>query len=176
MQGGDMALLDYIRGVHKTVNCYDQAGAIQALCGAVGVAITWVYLEPYGYIKPTQLIGVGGGADCNNPFFMSNGSRRLMVGFDRDWEQKGISLYDPYLRFLLENQWPDRTSFGNHAFGAIGYNIYDACAGPHTGSESGAQYCANAIDTTTTIYSYKKWIKFGTSKQIYSGGGVGTVS
>jgi hypothetical protein len=175
MEGGDFQLLDYIRGANPKVNCYDQAAAVQALCGAVGAAVHWLYLEPFGFIRPTRLVGVGGGADCNNPFFMSNGTRRLMVGLDPDWQKKGISPTDFYLRYLLENQCPERTSFGRHAFAGIADKVIDACGGPHTGSESKAQYCDNSIDTTTTIYQYVRGIRFGKSTEVEDGDGLQSV-
>jgi hypothetical protein len=109
--GGDFELKDYIARGIPSCNCYDQAAAVQALSGALGVSVGWRYLRPFGYIKPTNLVGVG---QCNNPFFGSDDSKKL-VAVDS----------------------PDRTAFGNHAFAsAPSKNILDACAGPHTPLES----------------------------------------
>jgi hypothetical protein len=67
---------------------------------------------------------------CNNPFFSSNGTTRIVT---RDHER--------------------RTLFGNHAFCALAGRILDACAGPHTGRETPTQYTAAAIDSGTTLYA-----------------------
>ena len=117
----------------NTVNCYDQAAAIQALAGAMGIGLDWIFLDPYGWIKPANLVGVG---LCNNPFFMSNGSKKLMGAAD-----------------------PDRTGFGNHAFARLSSSILDACAGPHKGHESMRQYLEAAIDEKRTRkeYGIPKW-------------------
>ncbi len=111
------------------VNCYDQAAAIQSLSGAMGVELDWIYLSPYGWIKPTTLVGVG---LCNNPFFMSNGSKKL-TGVDD----------------------AKRTGFGNHAFARLGAGTLDACAGPHPGHENFRQYLEASIDARRTRTEYK---------------------
>lgn len=134
--GGSFRLMNYMAKAGKkanTVNCYDQAAAIQALAGAMGVKLDWIFLDPYGWIKPTSLVGVG---LCNNPFFLSNGSKKLMGADDAD-----------------------RTGFGNHAFARLGSGILDACAGPHTGNESMRQYLEAAIDgrRTRKEYGVSKW-------------------
>jgi Domain of unknown function (DUF4150) len=134
---GSFRLMKYMAkegNKNNVVNCYDQAAAIQSLCGALGVVLDWIYLSPYGFIKPTNLVGVG---LCNNPFYMGNGSKKLM-----DWDD------------------PKRTGFGNHAFARLGTGILDACAGPHTGFETLREYMESAIDGKRTRIDYKappKW-------------------
>lgn len=105
-----------------TVNCYDQAGIVQiANCLKEGnPANTWALLEPYGYIKKTQLVGQG---QSNNPFFQ---------------QQLAIRCIDEYD--------PRRTRFGNHAVIVLDGKIMDATCGPHTGTETLAAYQSNAID------------------------------
>jgi len=125
--GGTFQLNSYIKAVKKVVNCYDQAGGVQSLCGAVGVYIVWYYLQPYGYINTTNLIGVG---SCNNPFFTMNGSTAIVPPDDSR-----------------------RTAFGNHAFGGLSGKVLDACAGPHVGTEDKVQYCAVSIESTAVLYS-----------------------
>lgn len=110
------------------VNCYDQAAAIQSLAGAMGVRLDWIFLNPYGYIKPTTLVGVG---LCNNPFFKGNGSNPLV-----EWDSS------------------KRTAFGNHAFANLGSRTLDACAGPHVGTETFRQYLEAAIDAKRSIAGY----------------------
>jgi hypothetical protein len=108
-------------------NCYDQASAVQVLVGALGVQVAWCFLEPFGYIKPTNLVGVG---LCNNPFFGTE-ERKKMVPWDS----------------------PDRGGFGNHAFARTGGSkILDACGGPHTGSETSEQYVDASIDAAPSLY------------------------
>ncbi|MDC0717874.1 hypothetical protein [Nannocystis bainbridge] len=121
--GGAFNLSNYLARATSTLNCYDQAGAVQALAGAVGVVVSWIYLAPFGCIHTTDLVGVG---RCNNPFFAFIGSEPVVAPDD-----------------------PQRTAFGNHAFVEHG-KIHDACAGPHIGTESRPQYVATTIDAVAT--------------------------
>ncbi len=124
--GGTFRLQKYMEREIESCNCYDQAGAVQALVGALGVSTIWLFLNPFGYIKPTMLVGVG---LCNNPFFEDESLK--LVPFDS----------------------PDRNGFGNHAFvGTPTGKILDACAGPHTGSEGPEQYVKASIDDTPSLY------------------------
>jgi hypothetical protein len=145
--GGAFLLDSYLKAALTVVNCYDQAGGIQSLCGAVGVYLTWYYLEPFGYLKTSNLIGVG---SCNNPFFKSNGSKALVAAAD-----------------------PKRTGFGNHAFGGLTDKVLDACAGPHTGTETKAQYVSASVDGTAALY--KGW-RPGTAADIATHSGVTSVA
>lgn len=144
--GGTFKLKDYLAAAARVVNCYDQAGGVQALCGAVGVDTTWYYLDPYGFINTTNLVGVG---NCNNPFFLSNGSSAVVPADD-----------------------PKRTAFGNHAFCGLAGKVLDACAGPHTGTETKAQYCAAAIDATPALYARYSGFRPGTAADIVEPGGI----
>ena len=124
---GDVSMLSYLKRSNERTNCYDQASVVQTLCGALGISQEWIYLNPYGYIKTTQLIGIGA---CNNPFFASPS-------------------YSP--KKIVDPLDPKRSAFGNHAFCRHGGKIYDACAGPSTGSDSLADYIASAIDHTPQL-------------------------
>ncbi|MDR0780524.1 MAG: hypothetical protein LBF16_07495 [Pseudomonadales bacterium] len=127
--GGNFTLFDYIKKTNPNnvpltiVNCYDQAAAVQAFSGCLGVEVKWKYQEPFGYIKTTNLVGVG---PCNNPF----GSSPVVADND-----------------------PDREPFGNHAFVETNVSIYirDACAGPHNEMESLRSYLDASIDTSRTV-------------------------
>ena len=123
---GFMSLRNYIikKPGQDIVNCYDQAAAVQSLCGALGVNVEWTYLKPFGYIKTTNLVGVG---SCNNPFFNGNGSTPVVA-----------------------SDSPKRTAFGNHAFVDYNGKIFDACAGPHTGTETPRKYLEASIDDART--------------------------
>jgi hypothetical protein len=70
--GGTFRLGSYLQRGATRANCYDQAAAVQALCGAVGVSVNWRYLSPFGYINAADLLGIG---QCNNPFYSMTGSR-----------------------------------------------------------------------------------------------------
>ena len=126
--GSTFQLMSYIRkkgDQGPVVNCFDQAAAVQAFCGAVGVSLDWYYLSPFGYIRKTNLVGVG---PCNNPFFTSKGGT-------------AVTNYAP----------PTRTGFGNHAFVGFFNKIFDACAGPHTGTGTLRQYITSSIDLEVTV-------------------------
>ncbi|MCU0285533.1 MAG: hypothetical protein MUF15_03945 [Acidobacteria bacterium] len=103
-------------------NCYDMATIVQAFLRLIGIkGVEYVYLKPFGYLKKTQLIGRG---ECNNPFY--------------DIEKNGP---------VVAEDDPARSYFNNHVFCITpGGMILDACAGPHTGTETLDQYLANAID------------------------------
>jgi len=115
-------------GLYPTVNCYDQAAMVQVLSSFSAGRASWLYQEPYGFINNTNLIGVG---ECNNPFFQRNGT-------------------DP----IIDVNDGRRTAFARHAYNgmlntpAIQANdrIYDACGGPHLGTETPQQYITAAID------------------------------
>lgn len=125
--GGTFKLRFYLRGLQAFANCYDQAAAVQALAGCVGVKLSWIFLEPYGFIKLTNLLGYG---NCNNPFFLGNNSPQLIGRNDAR-----------------------RTPFGNHAFCAFPPKVLDACAGPHLSSEGYEEYVEASIDAGTSLYS-----------------------
>jgi hypothetical protein len=126
--GGTLKLSLYLERALPTANCYDQAAAVQALCGAAGIIVEWIYLDPFGFIKPTNLLGYG---LCNSPFFLSKvpPGNKLMGSNDRE-----------------------RSAFGNHAFCRWSAKILDACAGPHLGTESANEYVDSSIDSQTSLY------------------------
>jgi hypothetical protein len=115
------------------VNCYDQASGL-SLCGnAIGIPSEIRYMDPFGYILETSLVGRG---NSNNPFY---GNRRY--GFDP-------------LPVCPTNS-PSRSGFGNHMFVMLGANVYDSCAGPVRGEWTFDDYRLHVIDTmtTNTLYS-----------------------
>ena len=126
MGGGIFALKDYLERAFDICNCYDQCSAVHVLAGAVGVHLDWLFLKPFGYIKPTDLVGVG---QCNNPFFRNKPELKMV-----DWDD------------------PGRSGFGNHAFPGPPKNAADACAGPHLGHETRQEYVVASIDDRKELY------------------------
>ncbi|KAH6876497.1 hypothetical protein BKA70DRAFT_241378 [Coprinopsis sp. MPI-PUGE-AT-0042] len=116
-------------GKNAQVNCYDQAGLVQIALALAGPRVgksQIMYLSPFGYINPTELVGRG---RTNNPF----------PAVSDCW--------------LLPRNSPDRSRFRNHTFVRLGGDdgkIIDACAGPHLGTESLEEYIQGAISTVAT--------------------------
>lgn len=110
----------YIQCSDPKANCYDQAGAVQVLCNAVGALALYKYSKRYGYITPTNLMGV---ANCNNPGYRARGTAPVVAADS-----------------------PDRTGFCDHAFCMLDGMVYDACVGPQLGTLTLPQYLGQAID------------------------------
>jgi hypothetical protein len=149
--GGTFKLDQYIKASLTTVNCYDQAGAVQSLSSALGIPTKWCFQgtppKIFGFINETDLIGVG---KCNNPFYTAVGSSKIVPSTD-----------------------PRRTSFGNHAFCELSSKMLDACAGPHVGTESGQEYLDASVDYAETT---RRGDTAGMAADIVYPGGVKGVS
>jgi len=130
LAGDSFKLMEYITVAGNICNCFDQASAIHALCGALGITLSRIWLEPFGFIKPVRLVGEG---MCNNPFYPASGLPKHI--------KKPKDLNSEF-----------RSSFSCHCFCEMSDKIYDACAGPETGTKSRKEYCEAAIDTATTAY------------------------
>lgn len=133
-RGSTFALTDYmtLKGtntnaagtvVPNMVNCYDQASAVLVFAGIMGIDGHKRYVEPFGYITTTILVG---GIRSNNPF------------------HSGVAALS-----VLPQMDPRRTSFGNHEFymDSASAVVFDACAGPHLGTEDYYNYLNNSVDT-----------------------------
>jgi hypothetical protein len=120
--GGNLKLADYLISAKPVVNCFDQAAAVQSLSGALGIKAGWDFLRPFGFILKTNLVGIG---NCNSPFFTST---------------------VPVTPAVIAAKDKNRTFFDNHAFCELAGKIYDACAGPHLGTETDDQYLKASID------------------------------
>jgi hypothetical protein len=145
-------LLEYMACKDEIVNCYDQASAVQVLCGAVGVNITWLYLDPFGFLNTSNLVGVG---MCNNPFFRSRGANPNPIVASDD---------------------SGRTPFGNHAFCANEViKTFDACAGPHLGRENIEEYIVASIDSTTRLYADYRGFRPGNVSDVKEKTGVASL-
>jgi len=91
-------------GSGRVVNCYDMGKTVKIFANAIGCNAIYKYSNPFGYLNCIKPIGRGW---ANNPFYSS-----------QSW---------PYNQPIVGEDDSGRTKFGNHAFGAIGSNIYDAC-------------------------------------------------
>jgi hypothetical protein len=129
-------------GAGKVVNCYDQAAAVSALAGALGITLGWKYMDPFGFLAQSDLVGVGA---CNNPFFKGRG-------------RNNVPNYPSPIAPPLD---PTRSSFGNHAFtqfrasgngdiagqdSGVAEGIGDACAGPAVFDGTLPDYVLRAVD------------------------------
>lgn len=140
------------------VNCLDTAALVQTIASLnvqdPDAKSYMIYMGVFGFIKDTLLIGRHQGnvpdaaADlCNNPFYKN-------------------SEYKPIMR--INNKLAStRSSFGTHVFLTIdrgnesGLKVFDACCGPHKGTNTLPQYLKAAIDDDNRLYSPNKWEGFG---------------
>jgi len=130
------------------MNCYDAAAVLQYLLQQNNIPANFIFLQPFGFLRLTNLIGRG---QCDNPFYQYEGNAPVVDPTD-----------------------PDRTSFGNHAFIQLTASqlIADACAGPHEGVDTPDQYVASAIDTQVPVGTT---IPSGTTANMVSHTGVTSV-
>ena len=135
---GNFKLADYMGSKKDPVNCYDQTYAIIVFAGALGIAVDGLYLEPFGFLNETDLVGWG---RCNNPFpGRKYNSEKAKVKQAKKEDYLVVSPNDPY-----------RMPFGNHMFCEMQNSTFDACAGPAKGALDRKQYLLNNIDTTTLL-------------------------
>lgn len=126
------------------VNCYDQTYAVIVFSGAIGLTMKGLFLQPFGYLKLTELVGRG---RCNNPFPTDKLENHLI-----DMLENGVSESNsPILEYFLVVDAQDhyRSAFGNHMFCEYKAKIYDACAGPAIGNEDSLGYLLENIDINT---------------------------
>lgn len=125
---GTFNLTSYMSG-NGTVNCYDQAAGVTVCSRLLGILSEYIFMQPFGYILATDLVGIG---QCNNPFYPNCAAPYNIALLGTGGVTDLVS--------------PNRTAFGNHAFVRLNSKIYDACAGPHVGTETLIQYATAAID------------------------------
>lgn len=114
--------------VPNMVNCYDQASAVLVFSGILGIDGHKRFVDKFGYINTTTLVG---GISTNNPFHRQVASRRIVPQMD-----------------------PARTPFGNHEFymDRASAVVFDACAGPHIGTEDYFNYLDASVDTAMPTF------------------------
>jgi len=106
----------------KLVNCNDLAAAVSTMSNLLGSASEYHYMQPFGFLNITSLIGIG--SRCNNP----SGSTRDTCLSPVDDAKRGF--------------------FGNHAF-VQSPDVYDATVGPHLGMSLPISI-STSIDRSTT--------------------------
>jgi hypothetical protein len=88
------------------VNCYDMGKSLVSIANAGGCGLSYRFSGPFGYLNCIYAIGRGW---TNNPFH-DNPSIDPNPIVPEDWSSAD-----------------GRSGFGNHAFGSISDNIFDAC-------------------------------------------------
>jgi hypothetical protein len=114
--GGQFYLTNFVNNIPNigVVNCYDMGKAVVTYANVVGCGLSYRYSSPFGYLNCINAIGRGW---TNNPFYDNP-----MV----------------YPAPIVPGDWSSaqgRYGFGNHAFGSIGDNIFDACLTVDTDSD-----------------------------------------
>jgi hypothetical protein len=146
--GGVFQLMKYIKKVDNVVNCFDQAAAVQSLCGCLGIKVDWVLQEPFGYINTTNLVGVG---PCNNPFY----------------EDRDATGYLYTNKPVVDPRDKNRSAFARHAFVETASKyIRDACAGPFVDTDLLRDYLKKAIDIDRRLVDYGEAITEGNRKDL----------
>ena len=124
---GSLFLSRFIaRSSGSVVNCADQALLVSAFSKLVGVDARAMVMSPFGYINESALLLL---PSCNNPLFSN-------------------PKYDP--RSVCPINSPTRSGFGYHMFVESNGKVFDACVGPHLGTETLSAYLSSTIDTITT--------------------------
>jgi hypothetical protein len=141
-----------------TVNCYDLATlsyAIITLGASDYSAIRMKYVQPYGYIKETKLIGRGW---SNNPLFTNKKDIKVA---DTDSQRK------PFRNHLFLAQ---------HSLSLEGESttwVLDTCCGPEAGLTELPNYIEHSIDRNPNLYgSGKQMMRPGNICDVADGPGV----
>jgi len=129
------------KDIGNVVNCYDQAGAVQVSCAALGIPCEYYLMQPFGSIQSLWFVG---SLRCNNPFFRSASLQG--AAYDQFAAIREPDIVDTP---AVHNVYLRRTGFRNHAFCSYNAKILDACAGPAQGTDSPSQYLAKTIDYAT---------------------------
>lgn len=114
--GGNFFLTNFLNNIPSigVVNCYDMGKAVVTFSNVMGCGLSYRYSSPFGFLNCINAIGRGW---TNNPFY-SNPSCNPNPIVPGDWG-------------YAEGRW----GFGNHAFGSISDNIFDACLTVDTDSD-----------------------------------------
>ena len=118
-------LAEYLNAIHDTnavCNCFDQAFALNIFLSAVGIAnVKCCYMEPFGYLRLTNLVGRG---MCNNANWKDHRHFNIV-----EPNTGSHSIFVKHALCRRDEIW-----------------ILDSCIGPHTGNEDYEDYVKNAVD------------------------------
>ncbi|VAW72847.1 hypothetical protein MNBD_GAMMA10-2461 [hydrothermal vent metagenome] len=157
---GKFNLKKYISTTYSEVNCHDQAYAVVVFSGALGLEVEGLYMEPFGFLNLTQLVGRG---PCNNPFpYDKYKSEKMFLKGTVEGERQMKFKPPKEEHYLVVDDVNDdyRTAFNNHSYCEYKNGIYDACAGPSVGKNDRKGYVEENIDSTTSLNSYYKRFDF----------------
>lgn len=153
--GGDISSPVYnltsflVKGNGAVVNCYDMAGSVTSLSNLIGATAAYRYMQPFGYVTTSPLIGRG---NSNNPFYGNPAANyNQAVSPPSTCSQDRVKQFPAAPGFPPGAAPPNvgyRSSFGNHAFVVLGGNVYDATSTPWVGTTTIANYVTGDIDTT----------------------------
>jgi hypothetical protein len=120
-----------IKGQGVLVNCWDQAGALAVMGRLVGLPACMKKLSPYGFLKPTSVVGITGA--CNNPawtYLVANGftgAKQRSTGDDSTLVTAG----DERIAFAMHEFVECTTTSGETRTN----RIYDSTVGPALGTQ-----------------------------------------
>ncbi|GAO13528.1 uncharacterized protein UV8b_05801 [Ustilaginoidea virens] len=167
-----------------TVNCFDQ-GAIAQTALSLGVPyeeLSWEHHQVYGFIPKTpemiaqtELVGWG---PCNNPFFEYKTSDMVLPDYaspDRQPFRNHVWISWSRGKALSEELRAEFNQLvrgdGNYPSQAAAFEkdhgltmlMIDSCAGPHTGTESRAEYEATKLLVSTPFAdNFSSYVKSNT--------------
>ena len=131
------------------INCRDTAGLVQCIASLnledKEARVRMIYLHEYGYIKPTHLIGRHKGTQstytdddlCNNPFYKKVNTP-MLVDDPKDARRRAFNCHFLVTISNSEKEAP---------------KAFDACCGPHIGTEKLDEYIDNAIEPDRDLYA-----------------------
>jgi hypothetical protein len=146
--------LDALFDENAVCNCADQAAVLQVFLRAAGITgVKYIYMEPFGYLRLTYLIGRG---MCNNPKYNPPSKGKLVNSPIAAEKNKNRDFFNHHCFCILPDSNPkDPCSGCSHnrekpcgeakKHGSK-CHVLDSCAGPHTGEENLENYVSNAVD------------------------------
>jgi hypothetical protein len=144
---GKFQLTKYMDPKHGVVNCYDQTYAVITFAGALGLAVNGLFLQPFGFLKHTSLVGRGA---CNNPFPFSKQQGELAsLSLLKKITSRKRPVLEDYLVVDVKDTF--RSGFGNHMFCEFKNKIFDACSGAALGEHDRLGYMEHGIDIEPNI-------------------------
>lgn len=154
--GGGFKLRAFLEKRYQFAVCFDQAGLLQTLLGAIGIHVKFAFMRPYGYLNTTNLFGRG---RCNNTAFLGN--------------SPAPEIFESYTEANIK-KWE---GFGCHTFCLWQNNekkemVLDSCVGPHMGTTTKEAYINNSINKNKKLYQKNSNFRQGKVGDISVCGGI----